>query len=261
MKIFVNILIMFVVCRPIVLAQNDNSGMFKQDNAAVPDEVITLYKNIFIGEVFTSGEMYLEYFSLEREEAHCENMAELPFNKTLTVYPLQQSARDSFQAEFVDCIQNTYLPTLEGASRYFFQPYSAMPHHALHYRSEQTVEEPVTLVVAFNTAVVQQITYFSEDEKRAYSQDEYARIINDIERDRMFKKENPGPLAELTEDLTLLNARKYALIQLEDYKYDIQVSYYKTLGWEYVADVYVIDFLQNGNIVFTKEKRIWDGPY
>ena len=63
------------------------------------------------------------------------------------------------------------------------------------------------------------------------------------------------------ERFSLLNARKIALFHIKNFDYDVLLSLYNTHGIEYASTVYVIDFIKNGKIIFTKEKYNTDGPY
>jgi hypothetical protein len=44
-------------------------------------------------------------------------------------------------------------------------------------------------------------------------------------------------------------------------QFEILISKYSTHGYEYVAEVYVVDFIKYGKVIKTYEKYNWDGPY
>jgi hypothetical protein len=103
--------------------------------------------------------------------------------------------------------------------------------------------------------------YFDGTDKREYSQLEYEAAMKHIRDDHKTKDKYDSTLSKITRDNTILNASKIALFGLENVDYDVLLSVYNTHGIEYACTVYVIDFIKNGEVIFTKEKYNIDGPY
>jgi hypothetical protein len=103
--------------------------------------------------------------------------------------------------------------------------------------------------------------YFGGSDIREYSNIEYKEAMKHIRYDHERKDKYDSTLSKITRANTILNARKIALFRIKNVDYDVLLSVYNTHGIEYASTVYVIDFMKNGDIVFTKEKYNIDGPY
>ena len=107
---------------------------------------------------------------------------------------------------------------------------------------------------------IAQSVIFDKDKKRPYSQSEYKKALGMIEKDKEIDKSD-RTLDFITLDNTIVGAKKICLISVKNTQIEILISNYLTHGFEYVADVYVIDFIKDGKVIRTYEKYNWDGPY
>ena len=178
----------------------------------------------------------------------------------IQIYPVIDTSYNYFKVSFREIVKGEYIPDLEENSHHFSQPFSQTIHNVLCYVSNKKPTKPL-LVISLNSFPIKRIFSFPKDTKRDYSKEEYKKTLEQIQEDHKIKEQNTGTLVELSKEYTILNANKYAFIDINDSEYDILLSYYETHGWEYSAKVYVIDFLLDGKVVLTKEKMDWDGPY
>ena len=116
-------------------------------------------------------------------------------------------------------------------------------------------------VLSITNYEIEKMIYFDGSEVREYSDPEYEAAIKYVRHDHQRKDKYGSTLSKMTRDETILNARKMVLFRVRNFDHDVLLSVYDTHGMEYASDVYVIDFIQNGRIVLTKEKYNTDGPY
>ena len=222
--------------------------------------IADVHDNILIGEILPSGRVYLERMSLNGGYDNTQRFDDLNYQKKLRLYPVEQGGIDHFEARFVRTIKDTYIGEREDKSRYYSHPFSAARQDALLYQSD-TKPGKATICIAVNNRAVHRVTYFGKNEKRKYSKEELKKAKEQVKRDNEAKEKHGSTLVNITRDNTILNATKRALIEIKNPDYDILMSTYSTHGMEYASDVYVIDFIKDGQVVATKEKRNTDGPY
>jgi hypothetical protein len=116
-------------------------------------------------------------------------------------------------------------------------------------------------VVSINNYEIEKMIYFGGSDIREYSHLEYKAAMKQIRDDHELKDKYDATLSDITRANTILNARKIVLFRIKNVDYDVLLSVYNTHGIEYASTVYVIDFIKNGKIIFTKEKYNTDGPY
>jgi hypothetical protein len=116
-------------------------------------------------------------------------------------------------------------------------------------------------VVSINNYKVEKMIYFDGSTIRESSHIEYEAAMKHIRDEHRRKDKYGSTLSKITKTNTILNARKIALFRIKNVDYEVLLSVYNTHGIEYASTVYVIDFMKNGDIVFTKEKYNIDGPY
>ncbi len=224
-------------------------------------DITDLYNNILIGELFPSGNVYLERISLDGGFDNQQNFEGLKYSKQLEIYPIKKAKWISVRASFGRLIKETYIGKIERTSKYFLYPFSHDPQDALLYKVEKNrTDEPIT-VVSINNYQIEKMIYFSGSDIREYSHREYEAAMEYIRRDHECKDKNDPTLRKITKADTILNAKKIALFRIKNVDYDVLLSVYNTLGIEYASTVYIIDFIKNGEIILTKEKYNIDGPY
>ena len=99
------------------------------------DNIITdLYHNILIGELFPSGNVYLERFSLDGGFDNLQHFEGLNYSEKIAIYPLKKAKWDSLRASFSRLIKATYIGETEKTSIYFKYPFSKPSQDALLYK-------------------------------------------------------------------------------------------------------------------------------
>jgi hypothetical protein len=220
-----------------------------------------LYHNILIGELFPSGNVYLERFSLSGGFDNRQHLEGLNYSEEIAVYPIKKAKWASLRASFGRLIKATYIGETEKTSIYFTYPFSKPRQDALLYQVEKKrTDKPIT-VVSINNYEIEKMIYFDGSDIREYSPIEYKAAIKRIRDDHARKDKYGSTLSKITKADTILNARKIALFRIKNVDCDVRLSVYMTHGIEYASIVYVIDFIKNGKIILTKEKYNTDGPY
>jgi hypothetical protein len=224
-------------------------------------DITDVYNNILIGELFPSGNVYLERFSLDGGFDNLQHFEGLNYSQQIKIYPIKKVKWDSLRASFSRLIKATYIGETEKNSKYFKYPFSEPRQDALLYKvGEKRTDTPLT-VVSINNYQIEKMIYFDGYDVREYSHIEYEAAMKHIRDDHELKDEYDSTLSKITRADTILNARKIALFRIKNVDYDVLLSVYNTHGIEYAATVYVIDFIKNGEFIFTKEKYNTDGPY
>ena len=224
-------------------------------------DIEDLYHNILIGELFPSGNVYLERISLSGGFDNQQHFEGLDYSKQITIYPIKKAKWDSVRASFSRLNKATYIGGTEKNSKYFKYPFSQARQDALLYRVEnKRTDAPIT-VVSINNYQIEKVIYFNGSDIREYSRAEYETAMKYIEDDHEHKDNYDSTLSKITMADTILNARKIALFRIKKVDYDFSLSVYDTHGIEYATTIYVIDFIQNGKTTLTEEKHNTDGPY
>jgi hypothetical protein len=225
------------------------------------DSIADLYYNILIGELFPSGNVYLERFSLDGGFDNLQHFEGFNYSEEIAICPIRKAKWDSLRASFSRLIKATYIGETEKTSIYFKHPFSKPRQDALLYKVEKKrTDRPIT-VVSMNNYEIEKMIYFRGSDIREYSHIEYEAAMKHIGDDHERKDRYGSTLSKITRANTIINARKTALFRIKNVDYDILLSVYNTHGIEYVSTVYVVDFIANGKIVLTKEKYNTDGPY
>jgi hypothetical protein len=227
----------------------------------VDKDITDLYNNILIGELFPSGNVYLERISLDGGFDNQQNFEKFNYSKQLEIYPIKKAKWLLVTASFSQLIKATYIGETEINSKYFKYPFSEPRQDALLYKVEKKREDTPMTVVSINNYKIEKMIYFVGSDIREYSHIEYEAALKQIRDDHGRKDKYDSTLSKITGANTILNARKMALFSIKSVDYDILLSIYNTHGIEYASTVYVIDFIKNGNIILTKEKYNTDGPY
>jgi len=224
-------------------------------------DITDLYYYILIGELFPSGNVYLERFSLDGGHDNQQHFEGLNYSEQIEIYPTKKAKWDRDRASFSRLIKATYIGGTEKNSKYFNYPFSKPRQDALLYKVKKNRTEAPVTVVSINNYEIKKVIYFDGSDKREYSQLEYEAAMKHIREDHESKDKYDPTLSKITRANTIINARKIALFRLENVDYDVLLSVYNTHGIEYACTVYVIDFMKNGEIILTKEKYNIDGPY
>ena len=224
-------------------------------------DITDLYYNILIGELFPSGNVYLERISLDGGFDNQQNFEGFNYSKQLEIYPVKKAKWISVRASFSRLIKATYIGETEKNSIYFTYPFSRYPQDALMYKVEKKRTDIPMTVVSINNYKIEKMIYFDGSDIREYSHIEYEAAMKHIRDDHERKDKYDSTLSKITRANTILNARKIALFRIKNVDYDVLLSVYNTHGIEYASTVYVIDFIKKGKIILTKEKYNIDGPY
>jgi hypothetical protein len=226
------------------------------------DNAITdLYHNILIGELFPSGNVYLERFSLNGGVYYSQNFEDFHYSEEIAIYPLKKAKWASVRASLGRLIKETYIGETEKNSKYFKYPFGKPPQDALLYKAEKKITDTPMTVVSINNYEIEEMIYFGGSDIRQYSDKEYEAAMKHIGDDHERKDKYGSTLSKIDMANTILNARKIALCSIKNVDHDVLLSVYETHGGEYASTVYVIDFIQNGKTILTKEKYNTDGPY
>jgi hypothetical protein len=224
-------------------------------------DITDLYRNILIGELFSSGNIYLERFSLDGGFDNLQHFGGLNYSKEIAIYPIKKAKWTCLRASFSRLIKTTYIGETEKNSKYFKYPFSEARQDALLYKVEKKTTDPPMTVVSFNNYQVEKVIYFGVSHIREYSRKEYEAAMKHIRDDHERKDKYGSTLSKISTADTILSARKIALCHIKNVDYDALLSVYETHGIEYASTVYVIDFILNGKVILTKEKWNTDGPY
>ena len=231
------------------------------DEGPEDDDIKDLYHNILIGELFPSGNVYLERFLLDGGHDNVQHFEGLNYPEEIAVYPIKKAKWASVRASFSRLIKATCIGETEKTSIYFKHPFSKPRQDALLYKVEKKITDTPITVVSINNYEIEKIIYFDGSHIREYSHIDYKVAMKHIRYDHKRKDKYGSSLSKITRANTILNARKIALFRIKNVDYDVLLSVYITHGIEYVSTVYAIDFIQNGKITLTKEKYNTDGPY
>jgi hypothetical protein len=243
------------------MVSSEALGFTWQPPAPEDNDITDLYYNILIGELFPSGNVYLERFSLSGGFDNRQHFEGLNYSEEIAVYPIKKAKWASLRASFSRLIKATYIGETEKTSIYFTYPFSKPRQDALLYKVEKKrTDKPIT-VVSINSYEIKKMIYFDGSDIREYSPIEYKAAMKHIRDDHARKDKYGSTLSKITKADTILDARKIALFSIKNVDYDILLSVYMTHGIEYASIVYVIDFIKNGKIFLTKEKYNIDGPY
>jgi hypothetical protein len=224
-------------------------------------DITDLYYNILIGELFPSGNVYLERFSLDGGFDNQQHFEGFNYSEQIEIYPIRKSNWDSVKASFSRLIKTTYIGETEKNSKYFKYPFSQARQNALLYRVEKKRTDAPITVVSINNYQIEKVIYFNDSDLRDYSRAEYETAMKYIGDDHLLKDKYDTTLSKIAMADTILNARKIALFSIKNVDYDFLLSVYDTHGIEYATTIYVIDFIQNGKTILTEEKHNIDGPF
>ena len=224
-------------------------------------DITDLYDNILIGELFPSGNVYLERFSLDGGFDNDQHFEGLNYSEQIEIYPIKKAKWVIARASFSRLIKETYIGETEKTSIYFKHPFSKPRQDALLYKVENKRTDTPMTVVSINNYEIEKIIYFDGSHIREYSHIDYKVAMKHIRYDHERKDKYDSSLSKITRANTILNARKIALFRIKNLDYNVLLSVYMTHGIEYVSTVYAIDFIQNGKIILTEEKYNTDGPY
>jgi hypothetical protein len=224
-------------------------------------DITDLYSNILIGELFPSGNVYLERLSLDGGYDNQQHFEGFNYSEQIEIYPIKKSNWASVRASFSRLIKATYIGETEKNSRYFKYPFSQARQDALLYKVGKKTTDIPTTVVSMNNYQIEEMIYFGGSDIREYSDREYKAAMKRIRDDHARKDKYGSTLSKITKVDTILDARKIALFRIKNVDYDVLLSVYTTHGIEYASIVYIIDFIKHGEIILTKEKYNTDGPY
>ncbi len=225
------------------------------------NDITGLYYNFLIGELFPSGNVYLERFSLSGGYDNRQQFEGLYYSEEIAIYPIKKAKWASVRASFSRLIKATYIGETEKTSIYFTYPFSKPRQDALLYKVEKKRTDRPMTVVSINNYRIEKVVYFGGSDLREYSHVEYEAAMKHIRDDHERKDKYGSTLSKITRANTILNARKIALFHIKYVDYDVLLSDYDTHGIEYASIVYILDIIKNGKILLTKEKYNIDGPY
>ncbi|MES0491822.1 MAG: SH3 domain-containing protein [Leptospirales bacterium] len=228
-----------------------------QPEKTEPAKIEALYNNIYIGEILPSGSIYLEKISSEQKL--CEKPVEDKSLQANIVFFALENQKKMLpeNAKFVTNYCG-YLPNSEEQSSYFFQPFSEPQLALLHFKASSKPEKTALVFSVFHEQL-ESIDFSTQGKVRPYSDEEYRAIVESLKEEDDIDEED-RVLEKPTLENTIARAEILCIIKLKNSNMHIRISSYTQIGMEYVANVYVTDFLVNNKVVKTYEKKNWDGP-
>lgn len=223
-------------------------------NDIIDEESIDLlYHDLFIGEIFQTGYVYIEPFSLNRTGVNEEHGYDA-CSEQISFYTIDGSS-SVFESKFVS-ESNIYIPSIEEGSHYFWQgAYEEIEQYTLRYKSDDVMNKSF-IGLTFMANEISSIDYSVMDEAREYTQEEYDTADDEVQTSINIWNEYKGSLRQRTIEDSIIGAKKICVIELKDINYKILLSKYFYIGIESTADVYVIDILDDdGNVIKTFEKN------
>ena len=139
------------------------------DEGPEDDDIKDLYHNILIGELFPSGNVYLERFLLDGGHDNVQHFEGLNYPEEIAIYPIKKTKWASVRASFSRLIKATYVGETEKTSIYFKHPFSKPRQDALLYEVEKKITDTPITVVSINNYEIEKISYFDGSHIREYS--------------------------------------------------------------------------------------------
>ncbi len=223
-------------------------------NIDISDVIKSIYEDLYIGEACKSGFVYIEPFSVERTSDYVE-VSYNDYPDCIEFYALDQS-NARLKSAF-DSLSNIYIPTVEEDSKYYWQGFSEPNQYVLRYKTSSKVDDTFIGVTFFNNQV-SQIDFSCTGKKRTYSEPEHNEAVKQVEKGKEDRENIQGALREITIKDTIVGAEQICLVEISDTSLKILLSKYLYVGVESTADVYVIDFIEEGGKVLqTYQKYNW----
>lgn len=232
---------------------NQTKGYTTEELKAIAD---SSFKNLYIGELFKIGYLYIEPFSSNRNTVNQETVI-ANYSNEIEFYPIEED--NIVYGALFDSKFNAYIPKTETESKYFNQPFSQPNQFGLKYKLDPNPQKSLMGIALFNHIIVKS-DFTVKGQKRQSSEAELSEALKEIDKDKEVKPED-RTLQPITLDNTIAGAEQICLFTLGDIKMNMLLSKYNTHDFEYAADVYVIDFIKDGQIIQTYKKFNWDGPY
>ena len=136
--------LIIVICSFSFIVSMANSEALGEDSE--DNDIADLYHNILIGELFPSGNVYLEQFSLEGGFDNQQHFEGLNYSEQIEIYPITKAKWVIVRASFSRLIKATYIGETEKNSKYFNYPFSKARQDALLYKVEkETMDAPMTV--------------------------------------------------------------------------------------------------------------------
>jgi hypothetical protein len=89
------------------MVSSEALGFTWQPPAPEDNDITDLYYNILIGELFPSGNVYLERFSLSGGFDNLQNFEGLNYSEEIAIYPIKKAKWASVRASFSRLIKAT----------------------------------------------------------------------------------------------------------------------------------------------------------
>lgn len=224
-----------------------NTSSSQSDESSEAKE---LYEDLYIGEAYISGFAYIEPFQVDRTSYYdgC-NFRNYP--EKITINTL---INDTFITADFDSESNVYVPSVEEDSKYYWQGFSEQEQTTLRYKFDAKIDEPIIGIAFFNHEV-SGMDFSQNGKERNYSEIEYSKAIEEVEKCNQDRKDLGGTLREMTIEDTIVGAKQICSIRIKGTDMKILLSKYFSIGFESTADVYVADFINSkGEITSTFEK-------
>lgn len=216
--------------------------------------VDTLYKNLYIGETFTSGFAYIEPFSTKRMDLEGEpvNISNYPNSAKIFCIDNNISYDSSIDSKF-----STYVPEVEKDSIYFHQSFSKPTQYGLRYKLNILPKNQSKVIALLNYEILSG-DLSVKDEKRTYSTEEYNNALSEIKKDK-DTRDPSSTLSNIELDSTIVAAKKIGVFSIKNSDIKILLSIYYTHSYENAAIVYVVDFIKDNKVIKTYQKYNWYG--
>lgn len=161
--------------------EKDNVTNKLEDHTDIESAIDAIYKKLYIGEIFTSGDIYIEPFSIDRNVLN-EEIEFSDYPNTIQFYLIEDSGTNTYSAVY-DSQFSLYLPEKEEESLFFSQGFSSPIQYGLCYRSNELPSKASIGISLFDYEIAES-NFSVKGEKRPYTESEYKAALAKVKEDQ-----------------------------------------------------------------------------
>jgi hypothetical protein len=214
-----------------------------------------LFKDLYIGEAYQSGFLYLEPFKADRGVGY-EKITFEDYSDEINFYTI--NGRDNVYNANFDGESDAYIPSAEDGGLYYWQGARGEDaQYTLRYKTDSEVKEPY-VGGAFMSHEIDGVDFSDMGKLRPYTEEEYTKAYLELKEDNIEKEASGSAFRDRTIDESIIGAVQLCLIRVKNTDVKIRLSKYFYYDTDNTADVYVVDFINDyGIVVKTYEKHNW----